>query len=111
MRQALTAVLERDSTFSTDFVTEPYEAAWAGEARWFVNTLAITGGEVAVRMVTQISPDGLTWCDLDGVEHVATDTGLVTWPVHQFGQWLRLRGTLTGDDPSVKLRIYLTAKS
>lgn len=111
MRQALTAVLERDTTFTADFVTEPYEAAWAGQARWFVHTLATSGNDVAVRMVTQISPDGLTWCDYDEAEHVSTGPGLVSWPVREFGQWLRLRGTLTGTDPSVKLRIYLAAKS
>jgi len=110
MRQALTAVLERDTTFTGDFATEPYEAAWAGEARWFVNTLGISGGTV-VRLVTQISPDGLTWCDLDGQEYLVAGTGLITWPVNHFGQWLRVRGTLTGDDPSATLRIYLTAKS
>jgi hypothetical protein len=111
MRQALTAVVERDATFTADFVTEPYEAAWAGEARWFVHTLATSGENVAVRMVTQISPDGLTWCDLDEPAHIASTPGLVTWPVREFGQWLRLRGTLTGDNPSVTLRIYLVVKS
>jgi hypothetical protein len=111
MRQALTAVLERDTTFTGDFVTEPYEVPWAGEARWFVHTLATSGSGVAVRLVTQISPDGLTWCDLDGCEHLVTGTGLVTWPVAQFGQWLRIRGTLAGESPSATLRIYLTAKS
>ena len=111
MRQALTAVLERDTTFTGDFVTEPYEAAWAGEARWFVHTLATGGDDLAVRLVTQISPDGLTWCDLDGEEHLVTGAGLVTWPVAGFGQWLRLRGTLAGDHPSATMRIYLTAKS
>ncbi|MEV6965988.1 hypothetical protein AB0M47_12815 [Hamadaea sp. NPDC051192] len=110
MRQALTAVLERDTTFTGDFATEPYEAAWAGEARWFVNALGVSSGAV-VRMVTQISPDGLTWCDLDGAEHEIAGPGLVTWPVSHFGQWLRMRGTVTGDDPSATLRIYLTAKS
>ncbi|GAB3805129.1 hypothetical protein [Micromonospora zhanjiangensis] len=111
MRHSLTAVLERNTTFKGDFVTEPYEAAWAGEARWFVQTLTTSGDDVAVKLVTQISPDGLTWCDLDGQEHVAAGPGLATWPVSGFGQWLRLRGTLTGDDPAATLRIYLTAKS
>ncbi|MEV4470133.1 hypothetical protein AB0K18_21480 [Nonomuraea sp. NPDC049421] len=111
MRQVQTAVLERDTTFVSDFATEPYEVAWAGEARWFVHTLATSGDDAEVRLVTQISPDGLTWCDLDGEEHVITEPGLVTWPVDHFGQWLRLRGTVTGADPSAKLRIYLTVKS
>ena len=36
MRQSMTAVLERDTTFGARFATEPYEVAWASEARWFV---------------------------------------------------------------------------
>lgn len=111
MRQVQTAVLERDTTFVSDFATEPYEVAWAGEARWFVHTLAASGDDIEVRLVTQISPDGLTWCDLDGHEHVVTGPGLVTWPVGQFGQWLRLRGTVAGQSPSTTMRIYLTVKS
>ncbi|MFG1697643.1 hypothetical protein [Nonomuraea sp. NPDC049309] len=111
MRQVQTAVLERDTTFDSDFATEPYEVAWAGEARFFIHTLATSGQDTQVRLVTQISPDGLTWCDLDGKEHVIDGPGLVTWPVDHFGQWLRLRGTVTGTDPSAKLRIYLTVKS
>lgn len=70
MRQVQTAVLERDTTFDSDFATEPYEVAWAGEARFFIHTLATSGQDTEVRLVTQISPDGLTWCDLDGKEHV-----------------------------------------
>ncbi len=60
----MTAVLERDTTFDTRFATEPYEVAWAGEARWFVQHV---GGDGTATYVTQVSPDGITWCDLDEV--------------------------------------------
>lgn len=111
MKQALTAVLERNATFTADFTTEPYEAAWAAEARWFVRTLALEGEEPSLRLATQVSPDGLHWCDDETAEQVATEPGLVTWRVREFGHWLRLRATLCGGDPKAKVLIYLALKS
>ncbi|MGW0807773.1 hypothetical protein [Nonomuraea sp. NPDC002799] len=112
MRHALTAVLERNTTFTADFATEPYEAGWASEARWFVRTLDLRGDEPALRLTAQISPDGLHWCDDDDtVEQVATEPGLVTLRVREFGHWLRLRATLRGGDPQAKVLIYLALKS
>ena len=43
MRQSFTAVLERNVTFSEALVSEPYEVAWAREARVFVRALDLTG--------------------------------------------------------------------
>ncbi|MDX3004531.1 hypothetical protein PWY87_22775 [Kribbella solani] len=105
MRQSLTAVLERDTTFGTGFATEPYEVAWASEARWFVQHV---GGTGTATYVTQVSPDGITWCDLDELEHVAVPGKLVSWPVTGFGHWLRLRAKVEG---SVQVRIHLAVKA
>ncbi|TDC07587.1 hypothetical protein E1267_12790 [Nonomuraea longispora] len=112
MRHALTAVLERNTTFTADFVTEPYEAGWAAEARWFVRTLALEGDAPSLRLTAQISPDGLHWCDDDGsTEQIATEPGMVSMRVREFGHWLRLRATLTGGDPKAKVLVYLALKS
>ncbi|HET6738831.1 MAG TPA: hypothetical protein VFH76_07855 [Kribbella sp.] len=105
MRQSMTAVLERDTTFGTQFATEPYEVAWAGEARWFVQHV---GGDGTATYVTQISPDGITWCDLDELEHVVEPRKLVSWPAAGFGHWLRLRATVDGE---VQVRIHLAVKA
>lgn len=116
MKQSMTAVLERNSVFDTDFVTEPYEAGWASEARWFFRTLQLSAG-TRLRVTTQISPDGLVWCDHESVaEQVWSDTGLTSWPVHEFGQWLRLRVRLEGTSTpestaSTKVLVYLALKS
>ncbi|MET7462188.1 hypothetical protein [Nonomuraea sp. NPDC005501] len=110
MRHALTAVLERNTTFTADFTTEPYEAGWAAEARWFVRTLALEGEAPALELTTQISPDGLHWCD-DDAGQVTTEPGLVSWRVREFGHWLRVRGTLTGSGAKAKVLIYLALKS
>ncbi|MFF0344457.1 hypothetical protein [Kribbella sp. NPDC004875] len=105
MRQSMTAVLERDTTFDTRFATEPYEVAWASEARWFVQHV---GGDGTATYVTQVSPDGLTWCDLDDTEHVVEPGKLVSWPASGFGHWLRLRAKVEG---SVQVRIHLAVKA
>ena len=101
----MTAVLERDTPFDKDFETEPYEVAWAGEGRWFVQ---LVGGEGSARFVTQVSPDGITWCDLDDTEHAAVQGESVSWPVTLFGNWLRVRAVVDG---SVQVRIYLAVKA
>ncbi|MFI6832032.1 hypothetical protein ACIBG5_33335 [Kribbella sp. NPDC050241] len=105
MRQSMTAVLERDTTFDTRFATEPYEVAWAGEARWFVHHV---GGDGTATYLTQVSPDGITWCDLDAGEHRVRPGQLISWPVSGFGHWLRLRAKVDG---SVQVRIHLAVKA
>ena len=106
MLQSQTAILERTVTLSGDFATEPFETGWAREARWFFQVLT-TDGDPQIALTTQVSPDGLTWADL---EDVPQPTGeLTTWPVREFGHWLRIRGSVTGG--SVKVRIYLALKS
>jgi hypothetical protein len=113
MRKSFTAVLERNSTFTEDFTTEPYEVGWASEARWFVRALELNGaGTHRLRLVTQLSPDGLVWVDDDqSAETYCTGPGMLTWPVREFGHWMRLRAVLEGADASTKVLIYLALKS
>lgn len=109
MRQSQTAVLERYRVLRGEFATEPYEAGWAGEARWFAQVLEARPNTRLV-LTTQISPDGLHWCDAECPPVVAEGEGIVSWPVREFGQWLRIRGSVEGDEGSAKVSIYLTLK-
>ena len=111
MRQSQTAVLERSIALTGEFTTEPFEVGWAAEARWWVKLSGLDGDRARVSLVTQISPDGLVWVDLEDAPHEATQAGLVTWPVREFGQWLRLRGTVDGADAPPQAMIYLSLKS
>lgn len=111
MRQSLTAVIERNATLSEAFTTEPYEAGWASEARWFVRTDTLTGDQALVEFTTQISPDGLIWCDWEGPALEVSEEGLMTLPVREFGNWLRLRGAVKGTESSAKVTIYLALKA
>ncbi|HIY41529.1 MAG TPA: hypothetical protein H9836_10410 [Candidatus Nocardiopsis merdipullorum] len=112
MRQSHAAVLERYTVLSGEFTTEPYEVGWAGEARWFIRFLEATSPRTRITVRTQISPDGLTWCDWEN-EPRTLEAGeeLVSWPVSEFGQWLRLKGTVEGDQETTKVMIYLICKS
>lgn len=106
----MTAVLERNTTFRGPFETEPYEAAWAGEARWFVQVLERSEEGAGLTLTTQVSPEGLTWCD-HGPAHGTDGQELTTWSVREFGQWLRVRGEVSPPGAEVKVRIYLAVKS
>lgn len=110
MLQSQTAVLEKNTTLRRNFVTEPFEVAWSREARWFFQIVDSTG-DPTVTTATQISPDGLNWIDLPGSEQTIAGEALTSWSVAGFGHWLRIRGTVSDRDASVKVRIYLALKS
>ena len=115
MRQSFTAVLERNTTISEDFATEPYEVGWATEARWFVRVLASTGEAARLVLTAQISPDGMHWCDHGSSPMVITRQGdalpeLCSLGLTHFGHWLRLRGECTGEAASFTVIIYLSLK-
>ena len=109
LRRSFTAVLEKNSTFTSDFATEPYETGWALEARWFVRVLELSPG-ACLSITAQISPDGLCWCDEGSDPLCLRAVGLASTPLRSFGQWLRLDGKLTGKQPRVKVLIYLALK-
>lgn len=111
MRSTTTAVLERNTVFHDDFSTEPYELPWAAEARFFVHVLELGGHQTSLEFRTQISPDGLHWCDLSADRHTTDTLGLTSWAVCEFGQWLRTTCRISGSEPVAKVRIYLVGKS
>ncbi|MDP6111847.1 MAG: hypothetical protein QF437_31700 [Planctomycetota bacterium] len=110
LRRSHTAVLEKNATFTESFCTEPYEVAWAGEARWFIRILDVAGESVQLDAAVQISPDGLHWCD-EGSRFVSIlEPGLYSLAVMEFGHWMRLACRLKGDQPCIKVLIYLALK-
>lgn len=106
MRQAYVAVLEQDRTYEESFSTEPWEVAWATEARWFLNVTELVGSATAL---VELSPDGRTWCG-EGTALLVETTGLHSVAVRDFGPWLRLRVELDGTQPRARLFVYLALK-
>ena len=113
LKRSHTAVLEKNETYSADFDTEPYEAGWAGEARFFLHVLEVqpleSGGEGKMTASVQISPDGLHWCNEGSVLEPITGTGLYSIGVTNFGGWLRLSCRVAGGS-AFKLMVYLGLK-
>lgn len=109
MRQSYTAAVELNAEWRGEFAVEPYEAAWATEAIYFIRALeadGVPGGETA-RL--QISPDGMHWCD-EGTRLPLPEAPGVTFArVSHFGGWLRLVGELP-PGARMKVIVYLALK-
>jgi hypothetical protein len=105
MRNAYTAVIARGELWQGSVQTEPYEAAWAGEAVFFVHVLEASGSGTAHAKV-QISPDGMHWVD-EGAEFVIqAQAGHLNFArVGNFGGWLRLAVTVP---PSAGITVVAT---
>jgi len=107
IRNSHTAVLERNTSFAEELVTEPYEVAWASEARVFVRALDLAG---TIEATAEISPDGLFWTPEGGLPVKLQQPGLISFPLRNFGHWLRI--VLRNQDaaPSARVIIYLALK-
>jgi hypothetical protein len=106
-----TVVLERLKDFSSNFETEPYEAAWAREAIFFIRVHDIQGANAALRAYVQLSVDGIDWIDEGTAFSAITQPGSHFVRVSHFGGWLRLRVELDGDNPTIRTTIHLALKA
>ena len=111
MRQSHTAVLERDVVWAGPFETEPYEAAWASEAIFYVRVLESSGPVDTAEARVQISPDGIRWCDEGTRFRLHADGAEVTFGrVSNFGTYLRLVGEVP-EGGEMRVIAYLAMKS
>lgn len=108
MNESLTVVIERNAEFASEFLTEPYEVAWAREARWFLVLDAKPDDGATIRLETEISPDGINWCPLEDTVSDLTGRRVSSWTIREFGGWLRVRGAASG---AVKGSLYLALKA
>ena len=111
MRQSHTAVLERNVVWAGTFETEPYEAAWALEAIFFIRVLESSGPVEAAEARVQISPDGMRWCAEGTRFRLNGDEAEVTFGrVSNFGTYLRLVGEVP-EGGELRVIVYLAMKS
>ena len=106
IRRSHTAVIERNVEWSGAFATEPYEAAWASEALFFVRTLRSIPVTIEARV--QISPDGMVWSD-EGTSVSVTGAAQTCVRVRHFGGWLRLAGRMPAGETAAVI-VYLVLK-
>ena len=110
-RASYTAVVERNRLWTGRFETEPYEAAWAHEAIFFVRALEALGGLADAYANVQISPDGMHWCDEGTRVPLPAKAGATTFGrVRHFGGWLRLVGRVPSGE-QIKVIVYLALKA
>ena len=109
LRESYTAIIERSEDLQGDFVTEPYECGWAGEAIFFVRLLEHMGDVEGVKLEVQISPDGVRWCN-EGTRLVLSGAEVDFCKVRHFGNWLRVAGTLP-DGASMRAIFALSLKA
>jgi hypothetical protein len=108
MHQSYLAAVERNVPCAPGFATEPYEAAWAAEAIFYVRVL---DGPVATPMhfAVDISPDGMRWVPHGAAGAMAAGQDIAAVPVTHFGTWLRLRRT-DAEGATARVIVYLDMK-
>lgn len=110
LRRSYTASVERNVEWSGEFATEPYEAAWASEAIFFVRALEVSPEFDEGLANVQISADGIRWVDEGATVRLPTEKDAVTFcKVSHFGGFLRLRGTVD-DSTFIKVLVSLALK-
>lgn len=95
LRESHTAILSLGEDWQGKVATEPYEAAWASEAIFFLRALGVQGNVNSARAAVQISPDGIYWADEGTTLALPGQPGKLTFcRVRHFGTYLRLRAEL-----------------
>ena len=109
MRESCTAVVARNDLWEGLAVSEPYEAAWAGEAVIFLRALDAEGHPEEARAWVQISADGMHWVD-EGTSFAVPAAGHVSaCRVSQFGTYLRVK-TILPPGASIKALLSIALK-
>jgi hypothetical protein len=80
------------------FQTEPYEAGWADEAMAMIYVRELNGPAPTLVVQAQISVDGVRWFDHPASPLRIDGLGGFGLPLTQFGNWLRLTGTVSGGE-------------
>lgn len=106
LKRAFTAVIERNVVVQGRLESEPYETAWAGEARWFVHVLSAEPA-TKLQIESQLSPDGITWCAHESAPANHTGPGLFSLPLKMPGPYQRLVLTASA---AAKVIVYLTLR-
>lgn len=101
------SVLERRVSINAPYSTYPFEAGWASEAVFFIQT---EGPHPTLRLQPEISPDGANWTPMETASVLAVDTSIRALRLQNFGGWLRLTiEGATDSEPAIVL-VHLALK-
>jgi len=106
MKTSHTAVLDRNARYTGRSETEPYEAGWASEARFFFGVEDVSGTWSAQ---VEVSPDGPRWCVLGEPLQISA-VGLTSCAAREFGAWLRVSFEPLDEHATLHTHVYLALK-
>jgi hypothetical protein len=72
-----------------------------------VRTLDLSGH---IEASAEISPDGLFWIPEGTPPVTLAQSGLLSFPLRDYGHWLRVVVRVTGETPSARVIVYLALK-
>jgi hypothetical protein len=102
MQTTNTSVLARRVRIDGDYSTLPYEAGWATEAAFFIQT---EGDHPELTVTSEVSPDGIHWIRRGSPVTLPAAEALAELPLTAFGNWLRL--SVTGASAAAQARILI----
>ncbi|MEO7235110.1 MAG: DUF6385 domain-containing protein [Lapillicoccus sp.] len=102
MQTTYTSVLARRVRIDGDFATLPYEAGWANEAVFFIQT---EGEHPELEIAVEISPDGIHWLRRGRPVAIGVEDAIAEIPVTTFGNWLRV--TVHGSTSETASRVLI----
>lgn len=104
------SAVERRITVTQDFASHPMEAGWASEALFFLIVEQVSGASAVLEAAVEISVDGINWIPEGTVFSRIQAPGHYAVKVAHFGNWLRVRGKITGTGPEFLLSVHLHLK-
>ena len=107
MLTSATSVIERRLPITDHHSTHPYEAGWASEAVFFVQTEHTTAD---LSIQPEISPDGIHWVSHGQAISLPADAALAALPLTTFGGWLRLSIDGASADRPATVLVHLAMK-
>ena len=107
MQKTYTSVLARRVRIDRDHATLPYEAGWASEAVFFVQT---EGEHPELEITAEVSPDGITWIRRGTPVVLASTAAIAELPVTTFGNWLRVVVTGASAEAGARILVHLNLK-
>jgi hypothetical protein len=102
-----TSVLARRVRIIADFATLPYEAGWASEVVFFTQ---VEGDHPELTIVTEISPDGITWVPRGEPERLPEGASIAASSLTGYGNWIRLVIAGATEDQPARVLVHAVLK-
>lgn len=81
------SVVERRVSIADVYSSYPFEAGWASEGVFFIQT---EGAHPPLQLQPEISPDGVNWVPIESASAMPSATSIAAVRLRNFAGWLRL---------------------